>query len=679
MATGPVSLPRDNALAALRVIVEEKKGEVTRNFLELTTALKTSEDTVTKKLDEIYIDTRESVESNERTVTQLEQSKIAFQATLVDNKMNLFLQNTIQSIDGQIAEVRNSTTVPKQIYLRWRNEDVKQSIHKVCDVISSPAANVVEGPTIQSIQVKDTREIETLKTSHAIEKEEFLKREEKHKQTITQLKGRIADKDREISFREEKLKNLEEEMGRFSEESHQIFDKYSEDKSKYDESETHLEEMRKELLKHKHMFTVLEKEKHQLEETNNALITQGEEFQNVISSLKSEREDLHNQCSMMRQQQQQIVTDSTRTDEEILSLKQQIKQLKDIIAVKDNVIQKFSDSEVVTLQKKYSELERELRHLKDTTNPPNITHEERISGTTGRKIVSLEEKIGELEIDLTLKTSECDDLKREVVSLKSELKEAQDILASKLERSEDLAGLSVSQSLGADFNRKDYTYYTQQSTDAELIRNLRTQVKEYQTQISDQSADISYLQKLKEEKFTENNILRTNLDDTLKELKTKLHLKHTEENLSVTQSYLNKEQNPTKVQPKIETVAEKQPQYAKVAAKQIQPKYSLTRIMFNGKYQEFYSLNQVADPNTLKGELILCRSKRNYDYVVGTLKVIIPAQYKQDKAIAGIEFIDSLGNSNGEFSGKHYFQTKKFCAVFLPITEVYMSYKQQMM
>ncbi|KAI6659760.1 hypothetical protein LOD99_10650, partial [Oopsacas minuta] len=125
------------------------------------------------------------------------------------------------------------------------------------------------------------------------------------------------------------------------------------------------------------------------------------------------------------------------------------------------------------------------------------------------------------------------------------------------------------------------------------------------------------------------------------------------------------------------TVAEKQPQYAIVAAKQTQPKYSLIKLMLNGKFQEFYSLKQVDDPNTLIGELILCRSKLSCDYVVGTLKVIIPVQYQYDKTIAGIEFIDPLGNSNGEFNGKRYFKTNHFCAIFLPINEVYMCYNKQ--
>ena len=132
----PVSLPRDNSLQALRALVEEKKREVRDNFQELRTALQQCEDRAAGVLDRLYSDTMESVESSERTIQQLEEAKNAMQATLVDNKMNVFLQTTIQSIDAQISEVRNSTAlVPKQIYLEWRR-DVKQSIQTVCKVIS---------------------------------------------------------------------------------------------------------------------------------------------------------------------------------------------------------------------------------------------------------------------------------------------------------------------------------------------------------------------------------------------------------------------------------------------------------------------------------------------------------------------------------------------------------------
>ena len=137
MATEPVSLPHNNSLQALRQLVEERMREVRDSFLELRTALQQCEESVAGSLDKLYSDTRESVESSERTIQQLEEAKNAMQATLVDNKMNVFLQATIQSIDSQIAEVRNSTAlVPKRIQLEWRR-DAKQCIQTLCKVISS--------------------------------------------------------------------------------------------------------------------------------------------------------------------------------------------------------------------------------------------------------------------------------------------------------------------------------------------------------------------------------------------------------------------------------------------------------------------------------------------------------------------------------------------------------------
>ena len=138
MAMESVSLPRDNSLEELRVVVEEKKQEAKKKFSELKKLLQISEDTTTNTLDKIYTDIREGIERNERTVTQLEQAKIALNSTLVDNDTTLFLQETIQNIDAQIAKARNSAcVVPKHILLRWELEDLKQSIENVCEVISS--------------------------------------------------------------------------------------------------------------------------------------------------------------------------------------------------------------------------------------------------------------------------------------------------------------------------------------------------------------------------------------------------------------------------------------------------------------------------------------------------------------------------------------------------------------
>ena len=138
MAMESVSLPRDNSIEELRVVVEEKKQEAKKKFSELKKLLQISEDTTTNTLDKIYTDIREGIERNEKTVTQLEQAKIALNSTLVDNNMTVLLQTTIRNFDTQIAEARNSAcVVPKHILLRWKVEDLKQSIENVCEVISS--------------------------------------------------------------------------------------------------------------------------------------------------------------------------------------------------------------------------------------------------------------------------------------------------------------------------------------------------------------------------------------------------------------------------------------------------------------------------------------------------------------------------------------------------------------
>ena len=140
MAMESISLPRDNSIEELRVVVEEKKQVARNKFSELKKLLQISEDTATNTLDRIYTDIREGIERNEKTVTQLEQAKTALNSTLVDNDTTLFLQETIQNIDAQIAKARNlACEVPKHILLRWKVEDLKQSIENVCEVISSTA------------------------------------------------------------------------------------------------------------------------------------------------------------------------------------------------------------------------------------------------------------------------------------------------------------------------------------------------------------------------------------------------------------------------------------------------------------------------------------------------------------------------------------------------------------
>ena len=124
-------------------------------------------------------------------------------------------------------------------------------------------------------------------------------------------------------------------------------------------------------------------------------------------------------------------------------------------------------------------------------------------------------------------------------------------------------------------------------------------------------------------------------------------------------------------------VRDKQAQYSQVAAKHKQhPKYTITNIHVNGKYSPFYTLDQVDNPSDLTGELVMCRSKFKLENVIGTLKVVIPPKLKQDKAIAGIEFVDEFGDSSGTYRGTFYFKTKFRCALFLPTNEVYIGYNE---
>ena len=88
------------------------------------------------------------------------------------------------------------------------------------------------------------------------------------------------------------------------------------------------------------------------------------------------------------------------------------------------------------------------------------------SAETEEHLVSLATRIRELQDTLTTKDSECYALQKTVTSLQSELKEAQDLLASKLETpskfGESLVE-SVHLSLPPDYTRKDFSYKNFQS------------------------------------------------------------------------------------------------------------------------------------------------------------------------------------------------------------------------
>ena len=124
-------------------------------------------------------------------------------------------------------------------------------------------------------------------------------------------------------------------------------------------------------------------------------------------------------------------------------------------------------------------------------------------------------------------------------------------------------------------------------------------------------------------------------------------------------------------------VKEKQAQYSQVVTKHKQQrKYNITDLRVNGEYSHFYTLNQVDDPSDFIGELVVCRSKSNLEFVIGTLKVIVPPKFKHDKTIAGIEFFDKFGDCYGSYVGISYFKTRSKCALFIPIAEVYIGYNQ---
>ena len=88
------------------------------------------------------------------------------------------------------------------------------------------------------------------------------------------------------------------------------------------------------------------------------------------------------------------------------------------------------------------------------------------SAETEEHLVSLTTRIKELEDALTAKDSECDALQEKVTSLQSELKEARNLLAYKLETPSKFGGSlveSVHLSLLPDYTRKDFSYKNFQS------------------------------------------------------------------------------------------------------------------------------------------------------------------------------------------------------------------------
>ena len=118
-------------------------------------------------------------------------------------------------------------------------------------------------------------------------------------------------------------------------------------------------------------------------------------------------------------------------------------------------------SELEHIRTHYSNLEKELESLKSVNQPSSRNEAHQFSSNSNNIMMSqFKTTIDELEMDLTLKRSECDDLHKKVTSLQSELKEAQDLLAYKLETpskfGESLVE-SVHLSLPPGYTRKDFT------------------------------------------------------------------------------------------------------------------------------------------------------------------------------------------------------------------------------
>ena len=153
---------------------------------------------------------------------------------------------------------------------------------------------------------------------------------------------------------------------------------------------------------------------------------------------------------------------SADTEEHIQSLKTLIRDLEGALTAKDTYISRLY-SELENIRIHYSNLEKELQSSKSINQPTSRDEAHHVYSNTNSdtRISQLLTKVNDLEMQLTKKNSECEDLQRKIASLQSELKEAHDLLASKLESLSGLGGSlveSVHLSLLPDYERKDFSH-----------------------------------------------------------------------------------------------------------------------------------------------------------------------------------------------------------------------------
>ena len=258
--------------------------------------------------------------------------------------------------------------------------------------------------------------------------------------------------------------------GRYSEKTQEMMDKLGEDNSKYEGFDKELERMRRELEQRTNELISLQKEKQDMQE----------KYQNEISNSNLCVESLNKECSLLKielekkggDSKHNFTTKSADSQERIQSLTTRIRELEGTLTTKDTCISHLY-AELENIQIHYSNLEKKLQSSKSVNQPSNRDEAQHLySNTNSQKIPDtrisqLKTKVNDLEMQLTLKNSECEDLQKRIASLQSELKEAQDLLAYKLE---SLSGSgesmveSVHLSLPPGYKRKDYSYKTSQST-----------------------------------------------------------------------------------------------------------------------------------------------------------------------------------------------------------------------
>ena len=220
--------------------------------------------------------------------------------------------------------------------------------------------------------------------------------------------------------------------------------------------------MRKELEQRNNEVVSLQEEKQELQE----------KYHEEMSNSKFRVESLNKECLLLRIELEKrsgdsrhgSATKSAETEEHLVSLTTRIRELEDALTAKDTYISHVC-SELESIRIHYSKLEEELESFKSVNQPSSRNEGQLFSSNSNSQrtanimMSQFKTKFDELEMDLTLKRSECDALQEKVTSLQSELKEAQDLLASKLETpskfGESLVE-SVHLSLPPDYTRKDF-------------------------------------------------------------------------------------------------------------------------------------------------------------------------------------------------------------------------------